>query len=753
MFSQRFSRFSLVKSHENCSFSDTHGEGVHEKGSPSANNGRRVAMFSKEQAKIPSDESATPTSSIGRNLSRLTFFSKASRKNLSTASNSSPPVLRHGTRRARHDPGSSMDAPVRLSAYMADMDYAPTHSSLDIRLEAPNTGTTQNDAEKSTERPDQSRESPFTRWIPTLLEITQDVEQFAQGSLEEIARLGQDTEREPPNLVLRRSEVRLLMCCASLPPAEFASTKGHSQPSAAKPYYPTGDPEQDKNIAFTTAMECCEVLKDLHSGNDAASIAIKYFELSQALSDLGLLHYASITSGFALETFRALHTTAPHNFGLSVASVLSLRANILADLEQDEEAVNAADGAVALCQHQRADPVPELVYALLNCAVLLCSVGRKQRGAAVALELVGLLGDANGSRLDTMHISSLCHLCRSDAHVGVDDALALSIAEEAIEISRNSSSIGPQAVLAGALFTKSKVLSSQSRHHLAHVASAEAVSLLRGISAQRHVFSLVLGHVLDTRSRQLLSANQIADSYLVAKEAVELWRALLMSAPDPIRRPLGWALVHQAKFRHRRSRRKAIREELGHAEFAVMLFRLVVPSDGAGLASALYLVADRMRELDERRAAAALAEEAVTRLQELSSEAPDVYSLDLIFSFSLASSFLSRTERASDALKYAKDAVEEQREREEAADDVQYSAHLCQLLRDVVHRFTEMGRQEEARPWFEEMQSLGHSGEIGELTTAYRRSALSGGHRDGEIRKETIYWIDITNGTSSLSQG
>ncbi|KAH9173787.1 hypothetical protein EDB89DRAFT_2228622 [Lactarius sanguifluus] len=226
-------------------------------------------------------------------------------------------------------------------------------------------------------------------------------------------------------------------------------------------------------------------------------------------------------------------------------------------------------------------------------------------------------------------------------------------------------------VLAGALFTKSKVLSSQKQHHLAYVASAEAVSLLRGISAQRHVFSLILGHVLDTRSRQLLSANQIADSYSVAKEAVELWRALLMSAPGPIRWPLG-ALVHQAKFRQKKQEESDPWRRIGQCSLSV---------------------ADRMREPDERRAATALAEEVVTRLQEPSSEAPDVHSLDLIFSLSL-------------------DAVEEQREREEAA-DVQYSGHLRQLLRDVVLRFTEMDRQEEAQPWFEEMHSLGHSGEIG----------------------------------------
>jgi len=171
-----------------------------------------------------------------------------------------------------------------------------------------------------------------------------------------------------------------------------------------------------------------------------------------------------------------------------------------------------------------------------------------------------------------------------------------------------------------------------------------------------------------------------------------------------------------------------------------MLFRLVTPLDGAGLASALYIVADRMREMDESRDAAAFAEESVTRLQELSSEAPDMYSLDLIFSLSLASSCLARTERASDALNYAKDAVEEQRDRENGA-DAQYDAHLRQLLRDVVLRLTEMGRQEEAQQWFEEMKSLGQLGELSELTTTFRSSAR-GGHGDGEIRKQTIYWID-----------
>lgn len=569
--------------------------------------------------------------------------------------------------------------------------------------------------------------------------------------------------------------MRLLMCCASLSPAEFASTEGISQPSAIKPYYPTGEPEQAKNIAFTTAMDRCDVLKTLHTGNDAVSVATKYLELAQALHDLGMLHFASTTSAFALETFRDLHTKAPDNFSLSVASVLSLRANILADLKKDEDAVKAADEAVALCQDNGSDPVPELVYALLNCATLLCSVGRKERGAAVALNLTKRLSDANEPRVDPIHISSLCRLCISDAQIKVDSVLALSTAEELIDVTRNSSDLGTQTVFAGALFTKSKALSAQNWHQ-AHVASAEAITLLRVISAQRPVFSLILAHALDTHSQQLLSANQIANSYSVAKEAVELWRSLMMAAPalvSPFRRPLGWALIHQAKFRPKSNRRKAIREELELAQFAVQLFRLVTPFtslDGAGIATALYIVADRMRELDESREAAPFAEEAVTRLRKLSSEAPDTYSLDLIFSLSLASFCLSGTEQASDALKYARDALEEQRDREDVG-DAQYETHLRQLLRDVVLRLTEMGRQEEAQPWFEEMKSLGQTGEIGEsalpgqcigwlndgasgeLTTAYRSSARAGGRYDGEIRKKTIYWIDGATGQTSTSQG
>ncbi|KAF8266279.1 hypothetical protein EI94DRAFT_217209 [Lactarius quietus] len=148
------------------------------------------------------------------------------------------------------------------------------------------------------------------------------------------------------------------MCCASLSPSAFAATEGLSQPSPIKPYHPTGDPDHDKKIALTTAKRCCDVLKDLHSGNDAVAIATKYLELSQALSDLGLLKYASKTSGFALETFRAMHTAGPDDFSLSVASVLSLLANISADLNEDKDAVNAANEAVALFQDSNLTPFP-----------------------------------------------------------------------------------------------------------------------------------------------------------------------------------------------------------------------------------------------------------------------------------------------------------------------------------------------------------------------------------------------------------
>jgi len=129
-----------------------------------------------------------------------------------------------------------------------------------------------------------------------------------------------------------------------------------------------------------------------------------------------------------------------------------------------------------------------------------------------------------------------------------------------------------------------------------------------------------------------------------------------------------------------------------------------------------------MHEMDEIRDAAAFTEESIKRLQELSSEAPDMYSLDLTFSLSLASSCLTRTEQVSDALNYAKGAVEEQCDREDEA-DAQYDAHLRQLLRDIVLCLTEMGRQEEVQAWFEEMTSLGQPGELSEHSLLGQASA------------------------------
>lgn len=58
-------------------------------------------------------------------------------------------------------------------------------------LEALGTGITQSTTEQSTELPNPSLESPFTRWSPILLKITQALEQLSLVSLGEITRLGQ----------------------------------------------------------------------------------------------------------------------------------------------------------------------------------------------------------------------------------------------------------------------------------------------------------------------------------------------------------------------------------------------------------------------------------------------------------------------------------------------------------------------------------------------------------------------------------
>jgi tetratricopeptide (TPR) repeat protein len=581
-------------------------------------------------------------------------------------------------------------------------------------------GVSDDTAGGSAERIAVMPEPASSHWLPALREIKQHIDQFTEGRIEKTYRFDQvrviirSAERvlsilivqdESSNRVqLRRCGVRLLMSSASLSPADFASPVGFLGPSESTPYYPTGDLQGDRTIAFTTAMDCLLDLMEFHPhGNDEVKIATTLFELAQALSDLGLHKYALDTSSFALDTLERPFVATPNDFRHHVASILSLQANILCDLKQNDEAVEKAHRSVTLFrEHQdsQTTPVPEFAFALLNYSVLLSSVGLKDESAAVAFEL----GEVDGLQSDMKDVSALCNLCLSNMRFDAEDGTDLSTTEKTIELTRTSSDSIPQMALACALLNKSKILSSRGQNEAAIPFGAEAVTLLRGMSTTRHVFSLFLVHALDTHAHHLSEANRKGESYSIRRDAVELWQTLKVSAPGPVARPLAWSLFELAKFRHQGGEKNVLREELRIAECAVEAFRGVEPPDVPGLGDALYLFANRMLELDKNREAATYAEESVHHFREASAE-DQKYALDLIFSLSLASSCLAYTERNEDALEYAKQAVAVQHGRK-GVEDKQFDAHLRRLLMDVVIRSMEMNKERETLPWLQELQSL-----------------------------------------------
>jgi tetratricopeptide (TPR) repeat protein len=507
-------------------------------------------------------------------------------------------------------------------------------------------------------------------------------------------------------LSLRRWGVRLLMSTASLSPADFAPSVGYLGPPESTPYYPTGDLRGDRDIAFTTALDCLDDLEADPQENDD-QIATSLFQLAQALSDLGLREYALNTSGYALDVLERLYVAEPNKSRLRVASVQSLRANILCDLKRNDEARDAADRAVTLCkelQDSQATPVPELAHALLNYAILLCSMGLNDESSAVAFELLC----EDESQSDMREIFTLCRLCLSNTRIGADDSLGTEMAEQTIESTRTSSDANSQTVLAGALLANSKILSSAGQNDAASAISAEAVTLLRSMSAARPVFSLFLAHALDTHAGHLSEAMRKGESYSIRQDAVELWQRLKTTAGGAVARPLAWSLFELSKFRSKDDDKKSRREELRVAESAVDVFRQIVPLDAPGLGDALYNVAARMLELDNNREAATFAEESVQYFREALAE-DTKYANDLIASLSLASSCLACTERGADALEYAKQAVEAQHERKGERGE-QYNALLRKLLLDVVTRATEIDKGAEAFPWFQELQALGGLG-------------------------------------------
>jgi tetratricopeptide (TPR) repeat protein len=453
-------------------------------------------------------------------------------------------------------------------------------------------------------------------------------------------------------------------------------------------------------------LNCLDDLEADPQGSDD-QIATKLFELAQALSDLGLREYALNTSGYALDVLERLYVAEPNKSRLRVASVQSLRANILCDLKRNDEARDAADRAVTLCRElkdSRATPLPELAYALLNHAVLLSSMGLNDEGAAVAFELLC----EDESQPEMKEIFTLCRLCLSNTRIGGDDSMGMEIAEQTIESTRTASDANSQTVLAGALLAKSKILSSGGQNDAASAVSAEAVTLLRSLSAARPVFSLFLAHALDTHAHHLSEAKRKGDSYSIRQDAVELWQRLKTTAGGAVARPLAWSLFELSKFRSQDDGRKTRREELQLAESAVDVFRQVVPLDAPGLGDALYNVATRMLEMDNNREASTFAEESVQHFREALAEDPK-YANDLIAALSLASSCLACTERGDDAFEYAKQAVEVQHERKGERGEAYHNV-LRKLLLDVVTRATEIDKGSEAYPWFQELQALGGLG-------------------------------------------
>ena len=544
----------------------------------------------------------------------------------------------------------------------------------------------------------------YRRSLPLLpvREIKQRLEQATAGKIKRIAHPDQSSI----SLSIRRWTIRLLMYTASLSPADFAPSVGYLGPPESTPYYPTGDLQGDRSGAYTTAMNCLEDLEaDVQINDDQG--ATKFFELAQALSDFGLHGSALYTCGYASESLDHLYIAEPNKYRLRVASVLSLQANILCDLKRNNEARDAADRAVVLCKEHRdsqAGPVPELAYALLNYAVLLCSIGLKDGSAAVAFEL--LCEDDMGPEMT--NIFTLCKLCISITRIGINDDMGMEMAEETIELSRTSSDANTQAMLAGALLAKSKILSLTGQNDVAPAISAEAVAVLRRMSAAQPVFSLFLAHALDTHAHHLSEANRKGDSYATRLDAVGHWQTLKATAGDAATRPLAYSLFHLANFRSTDEGKNARRKELRLAESALEMFRQVVPLDAPGLGDALYLVATRMSDLDDNRGAATYAEESIQYFRTASAEDAK-YEHGLILSLSLASSCLACTERGHDAFEYAKQAVELHHERK-VENDEQYNFLLRKLLMDAMDRAAEIDRHTEALPYLQELQAIGGLG-------------------------------------------
>lgn len=402
--------------------------------------------------------------------------------------------------------------------------------------------------------------------------------------------------------------------------------------------------------------------------DDAAAAAAALNSLATRLSDLGHRDQALAAAQGAVALRRTPVDAGDDTFRPDLAMSLNTLANRLSSLGRWQEALDAVEEAVRLRRAlvaARPDAfTPDLAMSLNNLANILGDVGRRDEALAAAREAVSLYRDLVAARPDAFTPElgvSLNNLANRLSDAGHRKE-ALDTARKAVGLCRTLAATRPGAFtpnLAMALSNLANRLRDAGHRGEALDAAQEAVVLCRGLFGERpEAFRSDLALSLHNLANTLGDLGRRKEALDAAEEAVVFRRALAGALPDAFGPDLARSLGNLAARLGDVGDRAAA---LAAAQEAVGVYRgLCAARPGVfepALAASLETLADRLGEADDPAPGLAAAQEAVALRRRFLGARPDAIKPDLARSLGALASRLGNVGDRAAALAAAQEAV------------------------------------------------------------------------------------------------
>lgn len=388
------------------------------------------------------------------------------------------------------------------------------------------------------------------------------------------------------------------------------------------------------------------------------------------------------------------------------ARILSSLANYRTNLGRHEDALKAAEEAVAICRALASvQPEPfnfDLALALNTFATVLGRLGRFNEAIDAvheATEINRNLARTGAQAFVSKLAASLNNLSTILYSLGRQED-ALKAVEESILIRRKLVSAQPEVFtsdLAGSLINLNNVLSSLGRQDDAMEAAQEAVELYRALAQiQPETFTPTLALILINLGPTLSDLEQYEEALQVAEEAVTILRELVRSRREAFTPNLALSLSNISIIFSRLGRRE---NALDAAKEATSLYRALAralpEAFATELARSLKNLANVLSLLGRREAALEAAEEAVELHRQLVGTRPEVFTPELAGLLNNLSNALSDLSRFEEALKAIEEAVSISRELARTRPAV-FMQKLAASLYTLSNRLSDVGRREDA---------------------------------------------------------